>query len=57
MSMQHGRMESDGWLQIPADVRRSLDLNDGDAVTMEVVDGVLQIVAIGSTETGQEDEN
>jgi antitoxin component of MazEF toxin-antitoxin module len=43
-------MESEGWLQIPADVRHALDLNDGDTVTMEIVDGVMCVKAVRGVE-------
>jgi AbrB family looped-hinge helix DNA binding protein len=42
-NVQHGKLVSGGRLQIPADMRRALGLNDGDAVTMEVVDGRLHV--------------
>lgn len=43
MNIQRGKLVSGGRLQVPADIRRLLGLNDGDAVTMEVVNGRLQI--------------
>lgn len=43
MNVQRGKLVSGGRLQVPAEIRRALGLNDGDAVTMEVVDGRLQI--------------
>ena len=43
MNIQRGKLVSGGRLQIPADIRRALGLNDGDAVTMEVVDGELHV--------------
>jgi AbrB family looped-hinge helix DNA binding protein len=43
MNVQRGKLVSGGRLQVPADIRRELGLKDGDAVTMEVVDGRLQI--------------
>jgi antitoxin PrlF len=43
MNVQRGRLVSGGRLQIPADVRKLLGLKDGDSVTMEVVDGRLQV--------------
>ena len=42
-NVQHGKLVSGGRLQIPADIRRALKLNDGDAVTMEVIDGRLHV--------------
>jgi AbrB family looped-hinge helix DNA binding protein len=43
MNVQRGKLVSGGRLQVPADIRRALGLNDGDAVTLEVVDGRLQV--------------
>jgi antitoxin PrlF len=43
MNIQRGKLVSGGRLQVPADIRRALGLSDGDAVTMEVVDGRLHI--------------
>ncbi len=43
MNVQRGKLVSGGRLQVPAEIRRLLGLNDGDAVTMEVVDGKLQV--------------
>jgi AbrB family looped-hinge helix DNA binding protein len=43
MNIQRGRLVSGGRLQIPADVRKTLGLNEGDAVIMEVVDGELRV--------------
>jgi antitoxin PrlF len=43
MNVQRGKLVSGGRLQIPADIRRALGLNDGDAVTMEVVNGELHV--------------
>ena len=43
MNVQRGKLVSGGRLQIPADVRRLLGLNDGDPVTMRVVDGELHV--------------
>lgn len=43
MNVQRGKLVSGGRLQVPADIRRALGLNDGDAVTMEIVDGSLRI--------------
>lgn len=43
MNVQRGKLVSGGRLQVPADIRRALGLNDGDAVTMEIVDGRLQV--------------
>jgi antitoxin PrlF len=45
MNVQRGRLVSGGRLQVPADIRRALGLNDGDAVLMRVVDGALQVRA------------
>lgn len=38
-----GKLVSGGRLQVPADVRRELQLGDGDTVTMRVVDGELRV--------------
>lgn len=43
MNMQRGKLVSGGRLQVPADIRRALELSDGDAVTMRVVDGELRV--------------
>jgi antitoxin PrlF len=43
MNVQRGKLVSGGRLQVPADIRKTLGLKDGDAVTMEVVDGRLQV--------------
>ena len=43
MSMQRGKLVSGGRLQVPADIRRVLNICDGDAVTMHVVDGELRV--------------
>lgn len=43
MNVQRGKLVSGGRLQIPADIRRTLGLNDGDEVRMEVVDRQLRI--------------
>jgi AbrB family looped-hinge helix DNA binding protein len=43
MNVQRGKLVSGGRLQVPADIRRALGLSDGDTVTMEVVNGRLQV--------------
>lgn len=43
MNAQRGKLVSGGRLQIPADVRKALGLKDGDAVTLEVIDGRLHV--------------
>ena len=43
MNIQRGKLVSGGRLQVPAEIRRALGLSDGDAVTMEVVDGKLLV--------------
>jgi antitoxin PrlF len=43
MNVQRGRLVSGGRLQVPADMRRLLGLEDGDPVTMRVIDGELHI--------------
>ncbi len=45
MNAERGRLVSGGRLQIPARLRRGLQLKDGDAVIMETVDGELRIRA------------
>lgn len=44
MNVQRGKLVSGGRLQVPADIRRALDLGDGDTVTMRVVDGELRVL-------------
>lgn len=41
--VHRARLVSGGRLQIPADVRRELKLDDGDEMKMTVVDGELRI--------------
>lgn len=43
MNVQRGRIVAGGRLQVPADIRRSLGLADGDPVVMRVIDGELHI--------------
>lgn len=43
MNVQRGRLVSGGRLQIPVDMRQALSLADGDAVTLEIVDGELHV--------------
>ncbi|WP_157215912.1 AbrB/MazE/SpoVT family DNA-binding domain-containing protein [Flavisphingomonas formosensis] len=43
MNAQRGRLVSGGRLQVPADIRRALGLEDGDPVMMRVVDGELHV--------------
>ena len=43
MNAQRGRLVSGGRLQVPADIRRSLGLADGDPVLLRVVDGELHV--------------
>lgn len=43
MNPQRGRLVSGGRLQLPSDIRRVLNLADGDQVVMRVVDGELHI--------------
>lgn len=45
MNAERGRLVSGGRLQIPARLRRELQLKDGDAVLMETVDGELRVRA------------
>lgn len=49
MNIQRGKLVSGGRLQIPADIRRTLGLNDGDEVRMEVVDGELRVRSFRET--------
>ena len=44
MNVQRGKLVSGGRLQIPADIRRALNLKDGDTVNLEVVDGELRMI-------------
>lgn len=43
MNIQRGKLVSGGRLQVPADIRRMLGLNDGDPVIMEVVGRELHV--------------
>lgn len=43
MNAQRGKLVSGGRLQVPADIRKQLNLTDGDAVVMTVVDGELHV--------------
>jgi antitoxin PrlF len=43
MNIQRGKIVSGGRVQLPADVRRSLELSDGDTVLIEVVDGEVRL--------------
>jgi len=43
MTAYKSRIVSGGRLQIPADVRKTLGLADGDDVRLEVVDGELRV--------------
>lgn len=43
MNALRGRLVSGGRLQLPADLRRELELADGDTVLMQVVDGELHV--------------
>lgn len=43
MSVQRGKLVSGGRIQIPADVRRTLSLSDGDTMLIEVVDGEVHL--------------
>lgn len=44
MNIQRGKLVSGGRLQVPVEIRRALGLKDGDAVTLEVVDGELHVI-------------
>jgi antitoxin PrlF len=43
VNAQRGRMISGGRIQVPADIRKSLGLADGDSVILEVVGDELHI--------------
>jgi len=43
INAQRVKLVSGGRLQVPADIRKQLDLSDGDAVLMTVVDGELHV--------------
>ena len=43
MSVHRSKLVSGGRIQIPADVRRSLALSDGDTMLIEVVDGEVRL--------------
>ena len=43
MNIQRGKIVSGGRVQLPADVRRQLDLSDGDALQIEVIDGEIRL--------------
>jgi AbrB family looped-hinge helix DNA binding protein len=43
MNVQRGKLVSGGRIQVPAEIRRLLDLHDGDTVMMEVVEGELRV--------------
>jgi antitoxin PrlF len=49
MNVQRGKLVSGGRLQIPADIRRTLGLSDGDEVRMEVVNGELRVRSFRET--------
>lgn len=40
---QRGKLVSGGRLQIPADVRRAMNIDDGDSLVLDFEDGVLKI--------------
>jgi len=43
MNVQRGKIVSGGRLQLPAEVRKKLGLEDGDTVLLEVTDNELRI--------------
>jgi AbrB family looped-hinge helix DNA binding protein len=43
MNVQRGKIVSGGRLQIPADLRKQLGIEEGDSVVMEVVNNELRI--------------
>lgn len=49
MNIQKGKMVSGGRIQVPADVRKALELSDGDSLIMEVVDDELRIRSLNAS--------
>jgi antitoxin PrlF len=49
MNIQRGKLVSGGRLQVPADIRRTLGLADGDPVTLEVVGRTLHVRPLSET--------
>lgn len=43
MNAQRGKLVSGGRLQVPADIRRALGLEDGAPVLLSIVDGELHV--------------
>ena len=43
MSLQRGKMDSAGKLQLRAEMRRALSLSDGDTVLLEMVGGEIHV--------------
>jgi antitoxin PrlF len=43
MNIQRGKIVSGGRLQIPADLRKQLGIEEGDSVVMEVVNNELRV--------------
>ena len=43
MSLQRGKVDSEGKLQLPAEMRRALSLSDGDTVLLEMVGGEIHV--------------
>ena len=43
MNIQRGKIISGGRVQLPADVRRQLELSEGDTILIEVVDGEIHL--------------
>lgn len=44
MNIQRGKIVSGGRLQLPADLRRQLELSVGDSLQIEVVDGEIRLL-------------
>ena len=44
MNSQRGKIVSGGRLQLPADLRRQLELSVGDSLQIEVVDGEIRLL-------------
>ncbi|MBB5712942.1 AbrB family looped-hinge helix DNA binding protein [Sphingomonas xinjiangensis] len=43
MNVQRGRLVSGGRLQLPAEMRKALSLDDGDTVLLEIVGGEIHV--------------
>lgn len=49
MNALRGKLVSGGRLQIPAEIRKQLGLEDGDHLTLKVVDGELRVRSVRET--------